>query len=167
MTARTETSVRRSKETIVNRQKFAARSRAFMLLSAASIIATGAAAAEMVIYKSPYCQCCEAWAEALKASGIVLRTENIEDMDALKAAYRVPDDAQSCHTAVADGYVFEGHVPLEAVKRVLAEHPAITGVAVPGMPSGALGMGEDPSASYDVVALNKDGSQSVYMEIRP
>jgi len=136
-------------------------------MSAASVFATGAMAAEMVVYKSPYCGCCEEWAEALKASGIALRMESVEDMDALKASYKVPDDAWSCHTAVADGYVFEGHVPLEAVSRVLAEHPDIAGVAVPGMPSGALGMGEDPSASYDVIALNKDGSQSVYMEIRP
>jgi len=151
----------------VNRRKFTARSLAFALMSAASFIATGAMAAEMVVYKSPYCGCCEEWAEALKASGIPLRMENVEDMDTLKASYKVPDDVWSCHTAVADGYVFEGHVPLEAVNRVLSEHPDITGIAVPGMPSGSLGMGEDPSASYDVIALNKDGSQSVYMEIRP
>ncbi|MGA1830007.1 DUF411 domain-containing protein [Rhizobium wenxiniae] len=148
-------------------QKFAARSLAFAVMSAASFIATGAMAAEMVVYKSPYCGCCEAWAEALKTSGIPLRMENVEDMDPLKAGYKVPEDAWSCHTAVADGYVFEGHAPLEAVNRVLAERPEITGIAVPGMPSGSLGMGEDSSASYDVIALNKDGSQSVYMEIRP
>lgn len=151
----------------MNRRKFTARPLAFALMSAASFIATGAMAAEMVVYKSPYCGCCEEWAEALKASGIPLRMENVEDMDTLKASYKVPDDVWSCHTAVADGYVFEGHVPLEAVNRVLSEHPDITGIAVPGMPSGSLGMGEDPSASYDVIALNKDGSQSVYMEIRP
>lgn len=151
----------------MNQRKFTARSLAFALMSAASFIATGAMAAEMVVYKSPYCGCCEEWAEALKASGIPLRMENVEDMDTLKASYKVPDDVWSCHTAVADGYVFEGHVPLEAVNRVLSEHPDITGIAVPGMPSGSLGMGEDPSASYDVIALNKDGSQSVYMEIRP
>lgn len=151
----------------MNRQTFAARSLAFALMSAASLIATGAMAAEMVVYKSPYCGCCEAWAEALKASGIALRIENVEDMDALKASYKVPDDAWSCHTAVADGYVFEGHVPLDAVNRVLTARPEITGIAVPGMPSGSLGMGEDPSASYDVVAFTKTGSQSVYMEIRP
>ena len=151
----------------MNRNTFAARSLAFALLSAASVIATNAAAAEMVVYKSPYCGCCEAWAEALTASDIALRMENVGDMDALKTGYNVPDDAWSCHTAVADGYVFEGHVPLEAVKRVLEERPDIIGVAVPGMPSGSLGMGEDPAASYDVVGLNRDGSQSVYMEIRP
>lgn len=151
----------------MNRQTFAARSLAFALISAASFIATGAMAAEMVVYKSPYCGCCEEWAEALKTSGIPLRMENVEDMDALKASYKVPDDVWSCHTAVADGYIFEGHVPLEAVNRVLAEHPDITGIAVPGMPNGALGMGDDPDASYDVIAFNKDGSQSVYMEIRP
>jgi hypothetical protein len=151
----------------VNTRTFTARSLAFILLSTASVFASGAAAAEMVIYKSPFCQCCEAWAAALKASGIALRIENTEDMDALKASYKVPETAQSCHTAVADGYVFEGHVPLKAVQKVLTEQPDISGVAVPGMPSGALGMGGNSAEAYDVVALARDGSQFVYMQIKP
>lgn len=151
----------------MNTRIFAAKSLALLFLGSASLMAGGAAAAEMVIYKSPYCQCCEAWAAALKASGIEIRTENTEDMDALKARYHVPEDVQSCHTAVADGYVFEGHVPLQAVQKVLSERPEMTGVAVPGMPSGALGMGEDPNASYDVISIGADGRQSVYMHIRP
>ncbi|AYD00464.1 DUF411 domain-containing protein [Neorhizobium sp. NCHU2750] len=151
----------------MNTRLFAARSLAFIMLCAASVIATGAAAAEMVVYKSPYCQCCEAWVAALKAAGIPLRIENTEDMDAVKASYHVPEEAQSCHTAVADGYVFEGHVPLDVVKQVLAEHPDIAGFAVPGMPSGALGMGGDSHEAYDIIALNKDGSQSLYRHVTP
>lgn len=136
-------------------------------LGFALMTAVTAQAAEMVVYKDPYCGCCEEWAKALKAAGVPLRMEVVDDMDAVKAKWGVPEDAWSCHTAVADGYVFEGHVPLEAVQKVLKEKPDIAGVAVPGMPSGALGMGDDPSASYDVVAIAKDGGQSVYMEVRP
>lgn len=151
----------------MNRHSFMARSFAFALMSAASLISTTALAAEMVVYKGESCSCCDAWAEALKASGIPIRVENVEDMDVIKARYGVPDELQSCHTAFAGGYIFEGHVPLEAVQKILADRPAIVGVAVPGMPDGALGMGEDPNASYDVIALHRNGSQSVFMEIRP
>jgi hypothetical protein len=133
----------------------------------ALMTAVSAQAAEMVVYKDPYCGCCEEWAKALQAAGMPLRMEVVDDMDAVKAKWHVPEDAWSCHTAVADGYVFEGHVPLEAVKRVLTEKPEIVGVAVPGMPAGSLGMGDDPQAAYDVVAIGRDGGQSVYMEVRP
>lgn len=148
----------------MNTQKFVRNAFTLVMLAATSV---NAAQAGMVVYKDPYCTCCEAWAEALKSAGVALRVEIVEDMDALKASYAVPQDVQSCHTAVADGYVFEGHVPLEAVRKVLGERPQIAGVAVPGMPAGALGMGDDASASYDVVAIGKDGHQSVYMQVRP
>lgn len=136
-------------------------------LTMALMTAVSAQAAEMVVYKDPYCGCCEEWAKALQAAGMPLRMEVVDDMDAVKAKWHVPEDAWSCHTAVADGYVFEGHVPLEAIKRVLTEKPDIVGVAVPGMPAGSLGMGGEPAASYDVVAIGKDGRPSVYMEVRP
>lgn len=136
-------------------------------LALALMTAVSAQATEMVVYKDPYCGCCEEWAKAVQAAGVPLRIEVVEDMDAVKAKWGVPENAWSCHTAVADGYVFEGHVPLQAVQRVLKERPDIVGVAVPGMPAGSLGMGEDPKASYDVVAIGKDGRQSVYMEVRP
>ncbi|MEB2843890.1 DUF411 domain-containing protein [Rhizobiales bacterium RZME27] len=136
-------------------------------LALALMTAVSAQAVEMVVYKEPYCGCCEEWAKAIQAAGVPLRMQAVDDMDAVKAKWGVPEYAWSCHTAVADGYVFEGHVPLEAVQRVLRERPDIVGVAVPGMPAGSLGMGDDPAASYDIVVIGKDGRQSVYMEVRP
>lgn len=133
----------------------------------ALMTAVSAQAGDMVVYKGPACGCCERWAKALEAAGRPLRMEEVEDMDAVKARWGVPEETWNCHTAVADGYVFEGHVPLKAVQRVLKEKPDIIGIAVPGMPVGSLGMGDDPKASYDVVAIGKDGAQSVYMEVRP
>lgn len=78
--------------------------------------------------------------------------------------YQVPPDLQSCHTAIVDGYVIEGHVPAADIDRLLAERPQIAGLAVPGMPVGAPGMevqGMEPQA-YDVIAFDKQGKTSIY-----
>lgn len=76
----------------------------------------------------------------------------------------MPDAAASCHTALVDGYVLEGHVPLEAIERVLADRPDIVGIAVPGMPGDSPGMGGDEStwANQNVVAVDADGAMSPF-----
>jgi hypothetical protein len=66
----------------------------------------------------------------------------------VKSRYQVPPELQSCHTAIVDGYIIEGHVPVAEIERLLTERPDITGLAVPGMPIGSPGMevdGADPS----------------------
>ncbi|MBU1316436.1 MAG: DUF411 domain-containing protein [Alphaproteobacteria bacterium] len=146
--------------------------RQFICTAVASIALVGstptfATAAEMTVYKDPYCGCCGAWADAMRAAGYAVLIENVADMAEIKARYNIPSEAEGCHTAVIGNYVFEGHVPLEAVQQVLREKPAIAGLAVAGMPTGSLGMGDDPGASYDVMALNTDGSQDVYLRVRP
>ncbi|MGO7565602.1 DUF411 domain-containing protein, partial [Rhizobium johnstonii] len=65
----------------------------------------------------------------------------------------VPADLEGCHTAVVEEYYIDGHVPLDAVQRLLRERPPVRGLAVPGMPPGSLGMGNYPQASYDVYAI--------------
>lgn len=128
-------------------------------------VAQGAA---MTVHKDPSCGCCEAWAKAFESAGYRVEIRNEDDMGALKAKLAVPSDIQGCHTAVVDGYYLEGHVPLEAAERLLKERPPVAGLAVAGMPQGSLGMGTDPAASYDVMAVPKDGSKPyVYMEVRP
>ncbi|MBD9373684.1 DUF411 domain-containing protein [Rhizobium sp. ARZ01] len=135
-----------------------------------SLLLVGSARAareSMVVYKDPNCGCCEAWAEAMKAAGYSVTIENVDDLDAIKQRYAIPAQLHGCHTAIVAGYYLEGHVPLESVTRLLAERPAIVGLAVPGMPAGSLGMGDDPRATYDVLAVAKDGSSTVYQEVRP
>lgn len=135
-----------------------------------ALFATGAAAATgtMAVYKDPQCGCCEQWADAMEAAGYKVEVRDEADMSAIKTRFAVPPDMEGCHTAVIDGYVIEGHVPLEAVKKLLADKPDIAGIAVPGMPSGSLGMGNDPNASYDVYTIAKAGGQSaVYYQVRP
>lgn len=126
-----------------------------------------AAGESILVYKDPNCGCCQGWADAMKAAGFSVKIENVDDIDAIKQRFAIPGQLQSCHTAIVAGYYLEGHVPLDAVTRLLAERPAVAGLAVPGMPSGSLGMGDDPGASYDVLAVAKDGSSKVFQEVRP
>lgn len=96
--------------------------------------------------------------------GYAFRVEDVTDPAAIKAQYHVPLHLQSCHTAIVDGYVIEGHVPVEDVERLLAERPDIAGIAVAGMPIGSPGM-EQPGAAaqpYDVVAFRSDGSTYIF-----
>ena len=121
----------------------------------ATPLAWAAEKPEVVIYKNPWCGCCEAWAEALVKDGYTVQRHDLEDLSQIKKSAGVPGGMESCHTAKVDGYVLEGHVPLEAVTKLLSERPAIAGIAVPGMPQGSLGMGDDPAARYEVYAVSK------------
>lgn len=111
------------------------------------------------VYKGATCGCCSKWVEHLKSHGFTVRTTNREDLAEFKASHRVPRRVQSCHTAVANGYVVEGHVPASDVQRLLKERPAIVGLAVPGMPIGSPGMEVEGRKvqPFDVLAFDKDG----------
>ncbi len=133
--------------------------RDFLALSAAalSVAALPArAAVPMHVHTAPSCGCCHAWADLARARGYTVTVSELTDPQAEKAALGVPLELASCHTVEADGYVFEGHVPFEALEAVLRDRPAIAGLAVPGMPMGSPGMGDDPSARYDVIAFGGD-----------
>lgn len=121
-----------------------------------------AGSTDMTVWKSPWCGCCEAWSEAMQAAGYTVRSENREDLAPIKTKAGVPAGMEGCHTAMIDGYFLEGHVPLSSVQRLLSERPAIAGLAVPGMPSGSLGMGEDPVARYDVHYVNDNGGTGIF-----
>ena len=81
----------------------------------------------------------------------------------IATAAGVPESASSCHTAQIGGYAVVGHVPVETIRRMLRERPAIAGISVPGMIQGTPGMGApNPNTHFDVVAIARDGSTSVY-----
>jgi hypothetical protein len=131
-------------------------------------VAAAASEPTMTVHKDPYCGCCEAWASAFEDAGFAVEVRNEEDMNEVKAKLKVPSGLHGCHTAVVDGYYLEGHVPLEAALRLLQEKPALAGLAVAGMPKGSLGMGTDANASYDVMAVLKNGERPyVYAAVRP
>jgi len=136
---------------------------------AALVFAVGPAQAQRLaptvqVYKSPTCGCCANWVKHLQQHGFRTQVTETEDVAAIKAQHRIPARAQSCHTAVVDGYVIEGHVPAADVQRLLKERPAVIGLAVPGMPIGSPGM-EVPNVkpqAYDVVTFDKQGQLKVF-----
>ena len=100
----------------------------------------------------------------MKESGFRVVIRDVQDMTSVRARYPVPLELQGCHTAIVDGYIIEGHVPAEDIRRLLAERPAVEGLAVPGMPVGSPGMvieGE-PDQPYDVIAFSEDGQAEVF-----
>ncbi|OWV87886.1 hypothetical protein ATY75_21245 [Rhizobium sp. N122] len=127
-----------------------------------------ASQAEMIIYKDPTCGCCHAWAEAMIDADFAVTVRDTNDLASVKQKYAIPAEMQGCHTAIVEPYYFEGHVPVAAVENVLSKRPDIAGLAVPGMPSGSLGMGNDPNASYDVFSVPRNGGKPiVILSIRP
>ncbi len=130
---------------------------------AASLARAESEAPAITVYKSPTCGCCGKWIDHLKANGFRVTTRDVADVNPYKQQYGVPRHLASCHTAVVEGYVIEGHVPADVVRRLLAERPKFSGVAVPGMPIGSPGMEQgtrkDP---YDVVAFDREGRVTVY-----
>ncbi|CAK0761230.1 hypothetical protein CCP2SC5_280029 [Azospirillaceae bacterium] len=118
----------------------------------------------MTVWAAPGCDCCEKWVEHMTKAGFNVIVHRSEDMAAIKSANGVPEAVQSCHTALVDGYVVEGHVPADVVARVLTQRPDAKGVAAPGMPQGSPGMGDGPHEPYDIVlfgGLSSGGSSSV------
>ena len=148
---------------MVNRM-LAAAACAVLLVQANGPILAQRPAATVQVYKSPTCGCCANWVRHLQQHGFATRVTEMEDLTAIKAKHGVPGRVQSCHTAVVDGYVIEGHVPAADVQRLLKERPAVVGLAVPGMPIGSPGMevpGMNPQA-YDVMAFDKQGQLKVF-----
>lgn len=88
-----------------------------------------------------------------------MTTVDLEDLSQIRKQAGVPPELEGCHVAAIEGYFLEGHVPLQAIGKLLSERPDIAGIAVPGMPQGALGMGDDPSASYEVYAVSRDAAE--------
>jgi hypothetical protein len=115
----------------------------------------------MTVYRSPDCSCCHVWADFARAEGWTVATADVIDLAGFKADHGVPIEAASCHTAVVDGYIVEGHVPLAAITRLLAERPDIDGIALPGMPAGSPGMGGIATGPFEILALD-GGELSVF-----
>lgn len=121
--------------------------------------------AAMTVYRDPSCGCCEAWAQIAEDAGYQVTLLDDNNMTAVKQRLGVPGELASCHTAVVDDYVVEGHVPLNQVDRLLRERPTdIRGIAVPGMPIGSPGM-EVPDGRtepFQVIAFDAQGGTSIY-----
>ena len=118
---------------------------------------------QVQVFKNPNCGCCGAWVEHMQAAGFSVTVTKVDDTSVARKRHGLPDRFGSCHTAVVGGYVVEGHVPANDVKKLLAMKPVAVGLAVPGMPVGSPGMEmgsrKDP---YQVVLVAKDGRERVF-----
>ncbi len=119
-------------------------------------------AEEIEVYKSPTCGCCSKWVDHLEDAGFDVKAYNHGNMSDVKNQLGITPSQQSCHTATINGYVIEGHVPANDIKRLLTEKPDIHGLTVPGMPMGSPGMEGHRKDKYDVLAIDKQGKTSVY-----
>lgn len=143
--------------------------RSFLLTVAAAGLAGRTSAQSLPprieVYKSPTCGCCSAWVDHMARAGFAVDARDIDQdaLYALKAQSGVTPDLASCHTALVDGYVIEGHVPAADVERLLAERPEAIGLSVPGMPIGSPGMemGNQRDA-FDTLLVMRDGSTEVF-----
>ncbi|MBD3812651.1 MAG: DUF411 domain-containing protein [Betaproteobacteria bacterium] len=140
------------------------RIRHLLLLAALANPAFAGQSASIVdVYKSPTCGCCVQWVNHMKANGFTLNVHDTENVAFHKQRLGVPYGYGSCHTAVVNGYLVEGHVPAREVQRLLRERPDARGLAVPAMPSGAPGMAQgERIGNFDVLLVRKDGSTRTY-----
>ena len=105
------------------------------------------------MYKTPNCGCCEEYATYLRGHGYPVATIDSQDMDALRAQHRIPQNLQGCHTTLVGGYVVEGHVPVAAIDRLLRERPRIRGISLPGMPQGSPGMSGRKTEPFRILEI--------------
>ncbi len=145
-----------------------------LVLAAAVVLSLGAASSQVhmgppsatvsvvTVYKAPSWGGCKMWVEYLRANGFEVKAVDLDDLAEIKAASGVPRSIQTCHTAVVEGYVVEGHVPVDALRRLLHDRPKVAGIGVPGMPIGSPGMDGTPAQPYNILAWDKAGKTSVF-----
>lgn len=110
----------------------------------------------IVVYRSPTCGCCKKWIDHLKQNNFNIQDIVTDDVQAIKDKYGVPKEMASCHTAIVDGYVVEGHVPAKDILAFLKAKPKVIGISVPGMPRGTPGMEVGAKDPYDVMSFDRD-----------
>ncbi|MBW8270809.1 MULTISPECIES: DUF411 domain-containing protein [Roseomonadaceae] len=133
--------------------------RGALLLAVAVATGTAAQAAPGIrveVWQDPNCGCCGGWVRHMRGAGFEVVAHDTAELDAVKRANGVPEALWSCHTALVEGYVVEGHVPVGALARLLAERPDIRGISLPGMPLGSPGMNGPKTEPFIIYTLPRD-----------
>lgn len=120
---------------------------------------------QITVFKSPYCGCCGKWVDYMRAAGFQVAVRDMEDLASVKRMAGVPAQLESCHTASVNGYIIEGHVPAEAVHRMLSGETGYRGIAVPGMPIGSPGMEGGTPEPYAVYGFDGKGRIEAFMSV--
>jgi hypothetical protein len=138
----------------------------FCLMMLAAVLGGGGpAGAEesrvATLYKNPQCSCCEGYADYLRDNGFEVTVKPTHDLPLLHRQYGVPEPLVGCHTTLVDGYVVEGHVPVNTLIRLLTERPDIKGISLPGMPEGSPGMFGEKAGPFTIYEIG-DGPTKIY-----
>lgn len=135
-----------------------------LTLASLALLSGHALAADVINHKSPYCGCCTEWTKHMQEAGFNVEEKLHENMNPIKQQFGITPELASCHTAVIDGYVFEGHIPAQDIKAFLDNPPRnAKGLAVPGMPMGSPGMEYgNKQDEYSVYAFNEQGQVFEY-----
>lgn len=141
--------------------------RTFLLAGTAAMLlplpAIAASPGRATLYKNPQCSCCEGYAAYLRDNGFEVDVKATNDLAEISRKAGVPEDLEGCHTMFIDGYVIDGHVPVNVVRKLLSEKPAIAGITLPGMPMGSPGMTGPKTENFVIYSVTKDGKPpSVY-----
>lgn len=116
----------------------------------------------ITVYKSPECVCCSQWVKYMRKHNFNVVVRNVANTNYIKSKYDIPARLQTCHTATIGDYLVEGHVPADAITRMISEKPAARGLAVPGMPPNSPGMGSSYRKTFDVLLFDAEYRTSVY-----
>lgn len=120
---------------------------------------------QATVFKSSGCGCCSLYVRYLEESGFTVQVEDVADTSIIKSELGIPLAMQSCHTTKIGNYAVEGHMPVEAIDKLLSEKPAINGIAMPGMPSGSPGMPGGKIGPFVIYGISPDGSTSEFTRI--
>lgn len=135
---------------------------AFVLTGSLTACSDTSQAQSITVYKSPTCGCCKKWISSLESNGFKVTAHDTNELESIKRQNGVAEHLGSCHTALVEGYVIEGHVPAETIHRLLKEKPVAAGLAVPGMPMGSPGMEGPRKDPYNVLLFNRSGDVAIY-----
>src|SRR3989344_5626476 len=118
---------------------------------------------DMAMFKSPSCGCCSVYSDYISRKVANLKINQVDDIEKVKRDAGVPANLESWHTSFIGDYFIEGHVPAEAIAKLMTEKPNITGIAMAGMPQGSPGMPGSKRGDFVIYAVNQDGSSVEFM----
>lgn len=139
-----------------------------LLIAASAVVLTRpahAAPVPVTLYKSPECGCCDGYADYLRHHGFAVTVTPTPELSEISRKAGIPSELQGCHTAFVGGYVVDGHVPVEAVNKMLAERAPIRGITLPGMPEGSPGMAGTKAGLFTVYQIGKNGTSTAFMTL--
>ncbi|MBI2558697.1 hypothetical protein HYW20_05215 [Candidatus Woesearchaeota archaeon] len=154
---------------------FKIRTTAFVLLVSLAVVLAGCSKdagknanfkdVKITIFQDPSCGCCGLYSDYMKRNGFDVEVKLVSSLEGVKNEYSIPKNLLSCHTSLIGDYYVEGHVPVEAIEKLLKEKPDTKGISLPGMPSASPGMPGKKTGPFIIYSISKDGSIAEFTRI--